>query len=45
MNEILNFATTASVGMLVGTEICLTAFTNPVLRKLDEPAQVEAATF
>ena len=43
MNEILNIATTASVGMLVGTEICLTAFTNPVLRKLDEPAQVEAA--
>ena len=29
--------------MLVGTEICLTAFTNPVLRKLDDPAQLKGA--
>src|SRR5271166_2645732 len=29
--------------MLVGSETCLTAFTNPVLRELDEPAQLKAA--
>ena len=40
---LLNIATTASIGLLVGTEICLTAFTNPVLRKLDDPAQLKAA--
>jgi len=40
---LLNIATIASVGLLVGTEICLTAFTNPVLRKLDDPAQLKAA--
>jgi hypothetical protein len=34
---LLNIATTACIGLLVGFEICLTAFTNPVLRKLDEP--------
>jgi uncharacterized membrane protein len=40
---LLNIATTACVGLLVGSEICLTAFTNPVLRELDEPAQLKAA--
>ena len=40
---LLNIATTACIGLLVGSEICLTAFTNPVLRELDEPAQVKAA--
>ena len=39
----LNIATTACIGLLVGSEICLTAFTNPVLRELDEPAQLKAA--
>ena len=36
---LLNIATTACIGLLVGSEICLTAFTNPVLRELDEPAK------
>jgi hypothetical protein len=40
---LLNIATIACIGLLVGSEICLTAFTNPVLRKLDEPAQLKAA--
>ena len=40
---LLNIATTACVGLLVGSEICLTAFTNPVLRELDEPARLKAA--
>ena len=40
---LLNIATTACVGLLVGSELCLTAFTNPVLRQLDEPAQLKAA--
>jgi uncharacterized membrane protein len=41
--QLLNIATTACIGLLVGSEICLTAFTNPVLREIDEPAQVKAA--
>ena len=40
---LLNIATTACIGLLVGSETCLTAFTNPVLRQLDEPAQLKAA--
>ena len=40
---LLNIATIACIGLLVGSEICLTAFTNPVLRQLDEPAQLKAA--
>jgi uncharacterized membrane protein len=40
---LLSIATIACIGLLVGSEICLTAFTNPVLRKLDEPAQLKAA--
>jgi uncharacterized membrane protein len=40
---LLNIATTACIGLLVGSEICLTAFTNPVLRELDEPARLKAA--
>jgi tryptophan-rich sensory protein len=40
---LLNIAPTACIGLLVGSEICLTAFTNPVLRELDEPAQLKAA--
>ena len=40
---LLNLATTACIGLLVGAEICLTAFANPVLRQLDEPAQLKAA--
>jgi uncharacterized membrane protein len=38
-----NVATTACNGLLVGSELFLTAFTNPVLRELDEPAQLKAA--
>ena len=40
---LLNIATIACIGLLVGSELCLTAFTNPVLRELDEPAQLKAA--
>ena len=40
---LLNIATTACIGPLVGSETCLTAFTNPVLRQLDEPAQLKGA--
>ena len=39
----LDVATKACIGLLVGSELCLTAFTNPVLRELDEPAQLKAA--
>ena len=41
--QLLNIATIACIGLLVGSEICLTAFTNPVLREIDEPARVKAA--
>ena len=40
---LLNVATVACVGTLVGSEICLTAFTNPVLRQLDDPDQLKGA--
>jgi hypothetical protein len=40
---LLNIATIACIELLVGSEICLTAFTNPVLRELDEPARLKAA--
>jgi hypothetical protein len=40
---LLNIATTACIRLLVGSEICLTAFTNPVLREFDKPAQLKAA--
>jgi uncharacterized membrane protein len=41
--SLLNVATTACIGLLVGSELFLTAFTNPVLRALDEPARLKAA--
>jgi hypothetical protein len=40
---LLNIATTACVGLLVLSELYLTAFTNPVLRKLDDSAQLKGA--
>jgi uncharacterized membrane protein len=40
---LLNIATTACIGLLVGSELFLTAFTNPVLGELDEPARLKAA--
>jgi hypothetical protein len=43
MVPLLNIATIACIGLLVGSETCLTAFTNPVLREIDEPAQLKAA--
>ena len=41
--SLLDIITIACIGLLVGSELCLTAFTNPVLRKLDEPAQLQGA--
>ena len=43
MMSLLNLFTVFAVGLLVGSEVCLTAFTNPVLLKLDEPARIKAA--
>jgi uncharacterized membrane protein len=40
---LLNIATTACVGLLVGSELGLTVFNNPVLCKLDDPAQLKGA--
>ncbi len=45
MMPLLNIATTLCIGLLVGSELCLTAFTNPVLSKLDDPARRQAAHF
>jgi hypothetical protein len=41
--SLLDIATIICIGLLVGSEVCLTVFTNPVLAKLDEPAQANAA--
>jgi uncharacterized membrane protein len=38
----LDLATTVSIGMLVGVEFAVSAFVNPVLWKLERPAQAEA---
>ena len=43
MLSLLDIATIVCIGLLVGSELCLTVFTNPVLAKLDEPAQANAA--
>ncbi|MGA8598788.1 MAG: DUF1772 domain-containing protein [Bryobacteraceae bacterium] len=45
MMPLLNIATTLCIGLLVGSEVCLTAFSNPVLLKLDDPARGKAAHF
>jgi uncharacterized membrane protein len=41
--SLLDIATIVCIGLLVGSEVCLTVFTNPVVTKLDEPAQANAA--
>lgn len=38
----LNIVTTVCVGLLIGTEFAVSAFINPVLRKLDDKAQAHA---
>src|SRR5271155_2300715 len=43
MFSLLDIATIVCIGLLVGSEFCLTFFTNPVLAKLDESAQAKAA--
>ena len=43
MLSLLDITTIVCIGLLVGSEVCLTAFTNPVLAKLDEPAEANAA--
>ncbi|CAB3782368.1 hypothetical protein LMG28614_01431 [Paraburkholderia ultramafica] len=43
MIPLLNLATIACIGLLVGSETFLTLFANPVLLELDEPARLKAA--
>ena len=43
MLSFLDIATIVCIGLLVGSEVCLTVFANPALAKLDEPAQANAA--
>ena len=42
MNLFLNIVTAVSIGMLVGTEFAVSAFINPILRKLDDQLQAQA---
>jgi uncharacterized membrane protein len=42
MTSILNIATTVSLGLLIGTELAVSVFINPVLWKLEGPAQARA---
>ena len=39
---ILNIVTTICIGLMVGTELAVSAFVNPVLWKLDDDAQMNA---
>jgi uncharacterized membrane protein len=39
---ILNIVTTLSLGLLIGTEFTVSAFINPILRRLDDRAQLAA---
>ncbi len=39
---ILNVVTVLCVGLLIGTEFAVSAFINPILRKLDDGAQAQA---
>jgi hypothetical protein len=41
--SLLNIATIVCIGLLAGSEVCLTVFTNPVLAELDESAEANAA--
>jgi hypothetical protein len=38
----LNVVTTLCIGLLIGTEFAVSAFINPILRKLDSRAQASA---
>ncbi len=40
--DFLNIVTTLCIGLLIGTEFAVSAFINPVLRKLDDAAQSAA---
>ena len=42
MTSILNIVTTLSLGLLIGTELAVSVFINPVLWKLESPAQARA---
>lgn len=37
---ILNILTTVSIGLLIGTEFAVSAFINPILRRLDDRSQL-----
>jgi uncharacterized membrane protein len=39
---ILNIVTTVSIGLMIGTELAVSTFINPVLWKLDDRAQMNA---
>ncbi len=39
---ILNIVTTVCIGLMVGTELAVSAFTNPILWKLDDYSQMNA---
>src|SRR6266702_8054493 len=39
---LLNIATIVCIGLMIGTEFAVSAFVNPVLWKLDVPAQMQA---
>jgi uncharacterized membrane protein len=39
---ILNIATTVCIGLMIGTELAVSAFVNPILWKLDDHAQMNA---
>jgi hypothetical protein len=39
---ILDIVTTVCIGLLIGTEFAVSAFINPILRKLDDAAQAQA---
>jgi uncharacterized membrane protein len=38
----LNIVTTVCIGLLIGTEFSVSAFINPILRRLDEATQAQA---
>ena len=38
----LNIVTIVCIGLMIGTEFCVSVFINPILRRLDEAAQAHA---
>jgi uncharacterized membrane protein len=42
MELILSVVTTACIGLMIGTEFSVSAFVNPILGKLDDPARAYA---